>query len=174
MGYSRNFGMRGFENIVRDGRFRAPRTGTPFKIGSPVVVDPANPGFMAQAGAGAARSALCGVVVFEHIQYKGVDTALTTAYDAPFNDVPLGVYAQIVHGPGAKVWFKNTVEKTLYDGRVQPAVTLLDTTDLEVGDYLVPAANGTFVAAADTATDGWLQVEQYNPTTGLCEARFTF
>ena len=41
-------------------------------------------------------------------------------------------------------------------------------------DYLVPAASGTWVTSTDGATDGWLQVEQYNPTTGLVEARFTF
>jgi hypothetical protein len=29
MSYSRNFGFRSFENIVRNGRFRAPATGTP-------------------------------------------------------------------------------------------------------------------------------------------------
>lgn len=175
MSYSRNFGMRGFENIVRNGRFRVPATGTPFKIGSPVVVDPLTPGFMKQAAAAAVKSQSSGIVVFEHIQQKGVDTKLVTTYDTPYDLVPLGQYAQIVHGQGAKVWFKNTVNKTKYDGTVQAGVTLLDvSTDFEVGDYLVPAANGTWVNSVDAATDGWLQVEQYNPTTGLVEARFTF
>jgi hypothetical protein len=117
-------------------------------------------------------------VVFEHIQYKGVDTSLVTAYDTPYDLVPLGQYAQIVHGQGAKVWFKNTTAKTKYDGSVQAASTLLDITDLEVGDFLVPtgaaAASAQWVTSTDGATDGWLQVEQYNPTTGLVEARFTF
>jgi hypothetical protein len=174
MSYSRNFGMRGFENIVRDGRFRVPKDGTPLLIGSPVQVDFATPGFMKQAGAAEVKSPTCGVLVFEHIQFKGVDTALVTQYDAPFNQVPLGQYAQIVHGAGAKVWFKNTTDKTMYDGSTQAGVTLLTTTDLEVGDFLVPAADGTWVASTDGATDGWLQVEQYNSTTGLVEARFTF
>jgi len=174
MSYSRNFGMRSFENVIRDGRFRVPASGTPLKIGSPVVVDATNAGFMKQSPATAVKSPSAGVLVFEHIQYKGVDTNLTTAYDAPYNDVPLGQYAQIVHGPGVKVWFKNTVDKTLYDGRTQAGVTLVDMTDLEVGDFLVPKAGGQWVTSTDGATDGWLQIEQYNPTTGLIEARFTF
>lgn len=174
MSYSRNFGMRSFENVVRNGRFRVPATGTPFKIGSPVVVDPLVPGFMKQAAAAAVKSPGAGIVVFEHIQQKGVDTSLVTTYDTPYDLVPLGQYAQIVHGAGAKVWFKNTVDKTKYDGTVQAGVTLVDMTDLEVGDFLVPKASGQWVTSTDGATDGWLQVEQYNPTTGLVEARFTF
>jgi hypothetical protein len=174
MSYSRNFGMRSFENVVRDGRFRVPKTGTPMLIGSPVQVDFAAAGYLKQAAAAAVKSPTCGVLVFEHIQFKGVDTALVTQYDTPFNQVPLGQYAQIVHGAGAKVWFKNTADKTMYDGATQAGSSLLTTTDLEVGDFLVPAADGTWVASADGATDGWLQVEQYNPTTGLVEARFTF
>jgi hypothetical protein len=183
MSYSRNFGMRSFENVVRNGRFRVPTTGTPLKIGSPVVVDPANAGFMKLpaapvAGVATVKSQIAGIVVFEHIQFKGVDTNLVTQYDTPYDLVPLGQYAQIVHGVGAKVWFKNTAAKTKYDGSVQPASTLLDITGLNVGDYLVPtgglAGAAQWIASADTATDGWLQVEQYNPTTGLVEARFTF
>lgn len=174
MAYTRNFGMRSFENIVRDGRFRVPATGTPLVIGSPVQVDPATPGYLKQAAAAAVKNYLSGVLIFEHIQYKGVDTQLVTNSDVPFNSVPLGQYAQIVHGPGAKVWFRNTAAKVKYDGTTQAAGTLLDLTDIEVGDFLVPAASGQWVTSADGATDGWLQVEQYNSTTGVVEARFTF
>ena len=44
MSYSRYFGFRSFENIVRDARFRVPSTGTALKIGAPVQLDSAAPG----------------------------------------------------------------------------------------------------------------------------------
>lgn len=173
MSYGRNFGMRSFENIVRDGRFRVPATGTPLKIGSPVQLDTANPGRVKLAGAAAAPGPNCGIVVFEHIQNKS--DALTTSYDAPYDQVPLGVYAQMVHGPGAKVWFRNTDVKTLYDGRQRTAFDFVtgDLATLEIGAGLTPTADGRWVESAD-ATTAWLTVEQVNPDTGLVEARFTF
>jgi hypothetical protein len=177
MSYSRYFGMRGFENIVRDGRFRVPSTGTPFKIGTPVEIDPANPGRLKLAGDTAVPGANCGVVVFEHIQNKS--DALTTQYDSPYDEVPLGQYAQMVHGPGAKVWFKNVAAKTLYDGRQQAGGTLLaaglDLATLQVGTGLNPTADGKFEAAAVAPNNAvWLVVEQVNPAAGLVEARFNF
>lgn len=172
MSYGRNFGMRSFENVIRVGRFKAPATGTPFFIGAPIVIDEANPGVVRAAAADDATAG-AGVAVYEHIQVK-TDTLISTS-DAPYNQVPLAQYVQIVHGPGTKVWFKNTPAVTLYDGRVRPAVTMVagDITDLAPGDGLSPNGDGQFVA---TAADGtaWLTVEQVNPTTGLVEARFNF
>jgi len=175
MGYSRNFGMRSFENIVRDGRFRVPKTGTPFVIGSPVQLDPATPGFLRAADAAAPRSQACGLVLFEHIQAKGVDTFLTTVSDTPFNLVPLGNYAQMIHGAGAKVWFKNTGDKVLYDGRTQEGGALIagDPADLEIGQGLVPDGAGRLRAATGTEA-AWLTIEQINPATSVVEARFEF
>lgn len=172
MSYSRNFGMRSFENVVRDGRFRAPKSGTPFLIGSPVALDTANPGFLRLATAAEAPSPLTGVAVFEHIQYKGVDTFLTTNVDAPFNRVPLGQYTQMMHGVGVKVWLKNTTASPLYDGRTQEGVTVY-AGPVAVGDSLVPAGDGTWRVGTGTET-GWLFVEQSNPDSGLVEARFNF
>lgn len=184
MAYSRNFGMRSFENVIRDGRFRTPKTGTPLKIGAPVQLDADNPGFMEPADDGAAPGPNVGLVVFEHIQNKS--DALTTQYDSPYDSVPLGQYAQVMHGPGTKVWFKNTADKTLYDGRVQGGGSLLadsvDLATLTIGTGLVPDGAGKYRAAADadgagagTALEGaWLVVEQVNPSTGRVEARLTF
>lgn len=181
MAYSRNFGMRSFENVIRDGRFRVPRTGTPFKIGAPVMLDTANPGFLAAATEAVAPGPNVGIVVYEHIQNKS--DALTTVYDSPYDEVPLGQYAQMMHGPGAKVWFRNTDDKTLYDGRVQAAGGLLDpsvdVTTLEIGSGLVPAGGGLYRATDGTATadvggTAWFVVEQVNPSTGRVEARLAF
>lgn len=190
MSYSRNFGMRSFENIVRDGRFRAPVAAPgedPLLIGSPVVVDGDNPGFMRPADAGEAPSQIAGIAVFEHIQFQGVDTNLVSNHDAPFNQVPPGRYAQMVHGQGAKVWFKNTGNKPLYDGRIQENLDLLDDAvdfaALRAGDGLVPNGTGGWrvAAAGDPAATPptedevpWLTVEQVNPSTKLVEVRINF
>lgn len=173
MSYGRSFGFRSFENIVRDGRFRVPVTGTPFKIGAAVVIDAATAGRMKAAAAAEKPRPLTGIVLFEHIQNKS--DALTTSYDAPHDAVPLGQYAQIVHGVGTKVWFRNTVTKVLYDGRSQTGQTWFDTLP-GLGDGIVPAANGKWAVAAGGATPetAWMFVEQVNPTTGLVECRFNF
>lgn len=188
MGYTRNFGMRSFENVVRNGRFRVPPAGAAnaipndagsvdgeVLIGTAVVIDPDNPGFVRRPTAGQAPGPHCGLVVYEHIQWKGTDPALTTSRD--FETVPNGQYVQIMRGPGTKVWFKNTTAKTLYDGRSQPGRELVDadalsgaTPSLTVGDYLTVTADGTFVEG--TRDDGWFIVEQIDGDTVEC--RFTF
>lgn len=172
MAYTRFFGMRSFENIVRDGRFRTP-AGSTLLIGEPVLIDPATPGFMKQATAGAVPNAGAGLVIFEHIQHPGLDPLLVGGGDLV--NVPGGRYAQIVHGPGAKVWFKNVAGRTLYDGRPVVGGSLLadsvDVTALKPGDGLVPDGAGKYKTAT---TNVWLTVEQCNPSTGLVEARFNF
>jgi len=179
MSYGRNFGMRSFENVVRDARSRVPATGTPFIIGAPVMLDAANPGRLKAATEAAAPNQGCGIVVFEHIQNKS--DALVTNHDDPYDKVPLGVYAQMMHGKGAKVWFKNTASVTLYDGRVRAAFSFIVDTiaTTMIGKGLVPDGAGKWRLTDDSATADvggvrWLTVEQANPTTGLVEARFEF
>lgn len=175
MAYSRNFGMRSFENVVRDGRFRAPASGTQLRIGQPVQLDSDNPGFVKQADEAAAPGPACGLAVFEHIQNKS--DALTTSSDSPHDKVPFGQYVQVLHGPGTKVWLQNTPDKVLYDGRVQEAAGLLcqsvDVENLAVGAGLVPHSDGNFREAAEDEA-AWLVVEQVNTSTGRVEARLTF
>jgi hypothetical protein len=183
MSYTRNFGFRDFTGIIRDGRNKVPASGltgadaSGFLLGTAVKVDPSNPGQLVRPATSAAPTALSGIVVYEHIQFQGVDPFLTTQYDPPFQVAPLGRMAQMVHGPGVKVWFRNTADKPLYDGRVQAGLSMVAglggaTPTIAVGDYLTPAADGKW--AEGNATNGWLQVESVNNETGLCEARFTF
>lgn len=185
MPYSRNFGMRSFENVVRHGRAKTPATlpsaastiGS-LLLGTAVQVDPANPGVLKVPAAASAPTALSGVLVYEHIQYQGVDTNLTSPQDAPFNSAPLGRYVQVMHGQGAKVWFKNTADKTLYDGRLQKGYTLVAgvggaTPTVQVGDMLTPAADGTWQETA-TASLAWMVVENVDHTNALVECRLTF
>jgi len=172
MGYSRNFGMRSFENIVRDGRFRT-AAGSAHVIGAPVVLDSNTPGFLEAAGAGAAPGPAAGVVVYEHLLPTEIKQT-----SSDLNTVPGGVYAQIVHGPGAKVWFKNTASKTMYDGDVHAAAGLLASSvvvaNLKPGDALTPDGSGKFKVANGTTDGEWFVVEQANSSTGVVEARFTF
>lgn len=175
MGYTRNFGFRDFSNAIRDGRHRVPKDSGGFEIGSAVKVDTQNPGFLTRPGDGAAPDQLSGLALYEHIQYQGVDPWLTSPQDPPFHLAPAGQYAQMVHGVGVKVWFRNLGEKTLYDGRTQENTSLLaDTENLpDVGDGLVPNADGKWkVAAAEE--EAWMLVEQANSSTGVVECRLTF
>lgn len=182
MSYSRNFGFRSFENIVRDARFRTPTNAT-LRIGAPVTVDPDNPGFLMLAADGAEPDGLSGVVVYEHITqagiggFTGVDMNLFSVNDGPFTMVPPGKYAQLVHGVGTKVWYKNTVDRPLYDGRKIDGVTfvagLTATPTIALKDYLCPDGAGGWREAS--GTDGkWLQVEQVDGEGLVVEARFVF
>lgn len=181
MGYTRNFGVRDFTNIVRNGRFKTPASfaageGTvngEALIGTAVQLDPANPGTLKRPAANQEPDASCGIVVYEHIQWKGTDPALTASVD--FETAPPNSYVQIVRGPGTKVWFNNTSDKELYDGRSQAGRTLVAgvsqaTPSVAVGDYLTPAADGTWQEG--TAANGWFLVEQVEGDRVEC--RFLF
>lgn len=183
MAYSRNFGFRSFENIVRIARHRTPKTGDAIALGAAVVVDDSAVGFLRLAEDGEDPTQLSGVLVYEHITnaglggFNGVDMQLTNVMDAPFNVAPRGAYAQIVHGIGTKVWYRNTVDKPLYDARVQVGLTVVAglgaTPTLAVGDGLVPAGDGTWRESAG-AEVSWLTVEQVDAVAGRVEARFAF
>lgn len=187
MPYSRNFGFRGFENIVRNGRHKTPTTGNTttantFALGAPLNVG--TDALVALAGASAspqpAAGGLSGILVYEHIQFQGVDPALTTYVDAPFDIAPLDRYVQVVQGKGVKVWFKNTSNKTLYDGRVQAGRTMIKSlSGLAVGDILSPnesgdRANGLYRKGVVGTDAGWFVVESVDSTRNVVEARLLF
>jgi hypothetical protein len=161
MSYSRNFGFRSFENIVRNARFRVPATGTPLKVGAPVSIDGSAPGRLAAATEAAVPGPGNGIVLFEHILKTGVDTSVAVPED--FDFVPLDAYAQVVSGPGVKVWFKSA----LLDAGVDIA------TDVDPGVGLVPNGAGKY-RVTDTDEVSWFIVEQSNASTGVVEVRFTF
>ncbi len=178
MGYTRNFGIRAHANIVREGRLKTAAASS-HEIGAPVMVDSANPGQMKAATAGAATGPGAGVVVFEHIQMKGVDTALSVSDD--FHTVPAASYAQMVHGNGVKVVLKATAAKTLYDGRViaayNPFAGSVNLTTLAVGAQLTPDGAGKWKVANGTTDGNWLTVQSVSATSatvGVVEASFNF
>lgn len=185
MSYGRNFGMRSFENIVRDGRSRVPASGNAMMIGSSVMLDASNPGYLKLATEAAAPGPNCGIVVFEHIQNKSDD--LVSYNDSPYDSVPLGAYAQMMHGAGAKFWLKNTDDKTLYDGRTRSAFNFFVQTGGSeetiattlIGTGIVPDGAGKWRKTdgtndASVGGTAWAVIEQVNPTTGLIECRLAF
>jgi hypothetical protein len=174
MGYSRSFGFRSFENIVRRGREKTPTSGS-IKIGAPITIDPAAPGKVKAAAAGASTAG-AGVAVYEHVQAKGLDAAV--AGTADFDAVPANQFVQRVSGKGVKVWLKNSAAKTLADGRVIPANNLLAGSvvlgSLALGAQLTPDGSGAFKVANGTTDGNWLTVESVNTTTGVVEATLNF
>lgn len=172
--YSKNFGFRSFENIVRRGRDKSP-VGSTMKIGAPVTLDPASAGFVKVAVAGAATVG-AGLAIYEHIQVKGIDPALIGTPD--FDYVPANQFIQRVHGTGVKVWLKNTGAITNYDGRVRAAASPLDAgitlSGLAIGAQLTPNGTGGFKVANGTTDGNWLTVVSVNTTTGVVEATLNF
>ena len=70
---TRNFGMRRFTNLVREGRFRAPASGTELRLGTLVEIDPSDTDRIRQATATAIcwrgygpNLGLCGILWYEH------------------------------------------------------------------------------------------------------------
>ena len=183
MGYSRNFGFRSFENIVRGARNAIPRDSEDlWVIGTALVVDTDAQGYVRKPTDSEAPHPGCGVLVYEFIQYKGDDPYLVNPADK--DEVPAGEYVQVVRGNGVKIWLKNTEDRPLYDGRpVTGRSMVLEESVGGSGDFdtaVVPAA-GAYLTPIDdgfwqvgTAADGWLWVEQADADSGLVEARLTF
>jgi hypothetical protein len=148
--YGLNFGFRVSDESRRSsmGRVKTPKTGPNLLLGTAVEIDPANPGYLRQAAAGAKpRTGTCGLLVQEEIWDKPI-------YGPEYLDsFSLGVaypnrLSVITNGPGTKVWFRNTAAQTRADGRAISAVTIFLTASVAVGRGL--AWDGThWVDVAD-------------------------
>ena len=156
--YGRNFGFRRSDESMatREGRFKTPATGDALRIGTGVMLDDANPGYLKVATAGAPLSGLHGLLVQEesHIPdlWNRVDVNGHDSYD-------LGIAKKdqlsvMWAGVGTKVWFRNT-EDYSRGGRSVEGYQMVDLTGVGVGDQLT--WNGTLWAAA-SAGNGWLTV----------------
>ncbi len=122
---TRNFGMRRFTNLVREGRFRAPASGTALQLGTLVQIDASDVDRIEQADAGAdgvgiggtkdVRQDVCGILWYEH------DSQTLVGQGEPFlaqdqDTAPNGRMVQVLHGPGVKVWLRNTDADTAEPG----------------------------------------------------------
>lgn len=169
--YGLNFGFRVSDESRRSsmGRVKTPATGPNLLLGTAVEIDPANAGFLRQAGAGAhPRTGTCGLLVQEEIWDKPI-------YGPEYLDsFSLGIaypnrLSVITNGPGTKVWYRNTAAQTRADGRAISAVTIFVSTSVAVGRGF--AWNGTQfvdVAAPDDATS-FGEVSFYDATRNYVE-----
>jgi len=172
---TRNFGMRRFTNLVREGRFRAP-AGVDLKLGTAVEPDPTSttdPQEVKQSDAvapdntvgGAGVIGLMGVLWYEHDaqSYEGA-AAGTLLQD--YDTAPRGRMVQVLHGSGAKVWFRNTAAATPESGLNFPSARA----------EVVMVNDLGFNGAGNIALDdllGWVDASTaWGKTTVLAEAVF--
>ena len=172
---TRNFGIRRFTNLVREGRFRAPaaadlRLGTAVEPDTTSTTDPQE---LRQANATAPDNTVggsgivgtFGALWYEHDAqtYEGA-AAGTLMQD--YDTAPRGRMVQLLHGPGAKVWFRNTEANTTEPGLNFPSARA------EVVMVLALGFNG----AGDLAVDdllGWVDGSTaWGETAVLAEALF--
>lgn len=185
MSYGRNFAFRSTpKGAERAGRYFLDDSSRP--IGVPVVLS-GNSDAVGRLGVELATGAqdkpapgTGGVLVYEHIQYIGVDPGLTTYSD--LDTAPAGQPVQVINGTTVKVAFTNTEDDTFLTRTNYPTPRVMvagagATPTLEVGDFLTPGVgndeDGYWAETAD-ADEAWLVVTYIDNDTGLVEARFNF
>lgn len=153
--------------------------GVPLVVASGATPDPnytnALPANLA-TGAQPFAHGLCGIGLYEHIDFNGHDPALTLYSDLDL--IPVKRMVQLVSGPNTKVVFTNTADHlfmgtTQYKGRTMVA-GMGATPTVAVGDYLTPGV-GTDAGgywAEGTAANGWLRVTHVDAARQLVEAEF--
>lgn len=167
---TRNFGVRRFTNLVREGRFRAPAS-TALRLGTFVEMDPNDNDRVREAdnatigigGSGDVRAAVCGILWYEHDSQTFNSPAFGGAAGQLPQDLdtaPAGRMVQVLHGRGSKFWFRNTAAATTEPGlnfaNTRAEVIMVDglgaTPTLSAGDLLGwDSANNFYTATSDLA-----------------------
>jgi hypothetical protein len=172
--------MRRFTNLVREGRFRAPAAADPpLRLGTLVEIDPSDPSRIRQAddsdgvgvgGSGDVRLNLCGILWYEHDSQTYNDPRWgreAGLHPMDLDYAPNGRMVQVLHGPGAKVWLRNTDADTTEPGLNFPssraAVTMVDglgaaTPTMAVGDLLGFDGSAGHWEATSNADEAFLRV----------------
>lgn len=187
---TRNFGIRRFTNLVRESRFRAPAA-TALLLGSGVELDPTStvdPQEVRQidgAGpndlGGAGILGLVGVVWYEHDSQTYVGAPFGSLMQ-DFDTAPAGRMVQVLHGAGAKVWFRNTEAATTEAGlgfpNTRSEVIMVanlghhGTGDLAADALLAwDAVNGYWAETAVLA-EAVFRVTYADNALGTCDAEF--
>jgi hypothetical protein len=155
--YGLNFGFRRSDESMatREGRLKTP-VGSALKLGTAVEQDAAT-GYLKQCSANAAPlSGIHGLLVQEEIHIRSVYEA------SDVDSFNLGVarpdkLSAVWSGQGVKVWFKNSASQTRADGRSIGAVTIVDVSNVAVGDGL--GWDGTkWVKSDGSTTPHWFRV----------------
>jgi len=171
---TRNFGMRRFTNLVREGRFRAPASGTALVLGTLVQIDGSDTDRIEQAtaaagvgvgGSGDVRTDLCGILWYEHDSQTFNTPPFGGAAGGLVQDLdyaPNGRMVQVLHGAGTKVWLRNTAADTAEPGLnytpTRAAVTMVNSIGtVAVGDLLGWDPTG-YWAVTTEAAEAFLRV----------------
>ena len=178
--------MRRFTNLVREGRFRAPAASA-LVLGTLVQIDASDTDRIEQAdasadgvGIGGSKSVatdLCGILWYEH------DSQTLVGQGEPFlaqdqDTAPAGRMVQVLHGPGTKVWLRNTAANTAEPGLnytpVRAAVSMFAGTPA-VNDLLGwHPANAEWTITTD-ATEAFLRVTALDTNgTGSLDAELLY
>lgn len=181
---TRNFGMRRFTNLVREGRFRSPAA-TELRLGTLVEIDPADTARVREAdgttgvaigGSGDVRLATCGILWYEHDSqtYEG---RAAGSLDVDLDTAPTNRMVQVLHGPGTKVWLRNTDASTTEPGLNFPspraAVTMvngLGSAGVSVDDLLGWDATNDYFAVTANADEAFMVVTAVDDTLKKLDA----
>lgn len=144
---TRNFGMRRFTNLVREGRLRAPATA--LRLGILVEQDPSAPGYVREADdtaiGGSVVNGSAGILWYEHDSqtYNTPAYGRENGFAGDLDHTVPGRLCQVLQGKGVKVWYRNTgsneTEPGLNFANTRPAVTMvagLGSGGVVVGDWL--------------------------------------
>lgn len=160
---------------------------TTLTSGVPVVYNNDNDGLgrnefvLATGDQAIPKPGLGGILVFEALDYQGVDAVLNTYSDV--DSVVPGKAIQVVTGKEVEVALINTTDTTFLnrtsypDARIMVAGVSIATPTVAVGNYLTPGVgDGTsgYWAETSTAANGWLVVTAVDSDTGVVEARLNF
>ncbi len=188
---TRNFGMRRFTNLVREGRFRAPASGAELRLGTMVEIDPADVDRIREAngtdgvaigGSGDTQTDLCGILWYEHDSQTFNDPRFGGAAGQLPQDLdtaPNGRMIQVLHGAGAKVWLRNTAADTAEPGLnfdpTRAAVQMVNgisggTPTVVVGDLLGWNAASDFWDVTTTAAEAFLRVTNVDANLATIDA----
>lgn len=170
--YGLNFGFRRSDESMRvsEGRVRTP-VGSTLKLGTAVELDPADPDYVRVAAADAPpRTGICGLLLQEEFDFSIYESDIHDSFD--LGTAKANRLSVITNGAGVKVWFQNTAQITRADGRVIPAVTLVNLTGVAVGSklgwdgtqWILP--NGTTV----TVANAHMEVTALDAANGYVEA----
>lgn len=183
---TRNFGMRRFTNLVREGRLRAPAASA-LRLGTLVEIDPNDTDRVRQAvdaaigGGGDVRTTECGILWYEHDSQTFNDPRFGGAAGLLPQDLdtaPAGRMVQVLHGPGVKVWLRNTEDSTTEPGlnysNTRAAVTMVTglggaTPTVAVGDLLGWNTSGYYAVTTQIA-EAMLRVTAVDNTLNSCDA----
>ena len=183
---TRNFGFRRFTNLVREGRFRAPAA-TELRLGTGVEIDATDTSLIREITSvngtgGTGVVGMVGILWYEHDSQTYNDPRFGRAAalsPVDLDTAPVGRMVQVLQGPGAKVWFRNTEANTTEPGlnytSTRAEVIMVanlghdGTGDIAVDD-LLGWDDTNSVWAKTTAAFAILRVTAADNTAGTCDA----